>query len=278
MINFTQLFRLEQPIQIVDVGANAVDGIPPYAELLKNNLAKVIGFEPNEEALSFLNKKKNSNETYLPYCLGDGKIHTLNLCKASGMSSLLMPNYELLNYFYGFPEWAKIEKKVEIETKRLDDLPEIKTMDYLKIDIQGAELMVVENAQEKLKSTLVIDTEVEFVEMYKGQPLFSEVELFMRKQGFVFHKFHSTCSRIMQPLSKANNPFAGLSQQLWADAIFIRDFTKFHLLSDLQLLKLATILHIVYRSYDIVLRLLIEHHKRFGSNFHIAYSTLLTSL
>jgi hypothetical protein len=33
---------------------------------------------------------------------------------------------------------------VDVDTKRLDDIPEIEAMDYLKIDVQGSEMLVFE--------------------------------------------------------------------------------------------------------------------------------------
>ena len=42
-------------------------------------------------------------------------------------------------------------------------------------------------APEKLlATTLVVYTEVEFVEMYAGQPLFAEVDTFLQPHGFMF--------------------------------------------------------------------------------------------
>lgn len=51
----------------------------------------------------------------------------------------------------------------EVETVRLDDVPETASVDLLKIDIQGGELMVFQNAERRLADALVIQTEVEFL-------------------------------------------------------------------------------------------------------------------
>ena len=83
-----------------------------------------------------------------------------------------------------------MQERIKIPTIRLDDVDEIKNIDYLKIDIQGGELEVFKNGVNLLKNCLVIHTEVKFLPMYEGQPLFSEVELFLRELGFVFTVFH----------------------------------------------------------------------------------------
>ena len=43
----------------------------------------------------------------------------------------------------------------------------------------------------------MIHTEVEFVEMYERQPLFAEVDQFLRGNGFVFHRFSSLHGRFL---------------------------------------------------------------------------------
>lgn len=252
-------------VDIVDVGANPVDGETPYSRLLSRGHARVVGFEPNPDALAKLQAAKGPNETYLPHAVGDGGRHTLRLCALPGMSSLLEPNLAVLSLFYGFAEWARVVERVELDTVRLDDVPEVTALDLLKIDIQGAELMVFRNAPRKLAGTLVIHAEVEFLPMYVGQPLFSEVEAHLRGFGFVPHRFQPLVTRDVFPLLLSQDPYAGHSQMLWADVVFVRDFTRLDLLTPEQLLKMALIVHDCYGSPDLVLHLLKEHDRRAGT-------------
>ncbi len=39
---------------VVDIGANPIDGDPPYHEMLRKGLCTVTGFEPQPEALASL--------------------------------------------------------------------------------------------------------------------------------------------------------------------------------------------------------------------------------
>jgi FkbM family methyltransferase len=276
--SFKALTNVATSVKIVDIGANPIDGTPPYLQILNAGDAEVVGFEPNPKALAELNEKKGAHETYLPYAVGDGARHTLNICSASGMSSLLEPNLDVLGRFHGFPEWCRIVEKIAVDTVRLDDIAETAGVDLLKIDIQGGELMVFRNGEARLKDASVIQTEVEFLQMYVGQPLFSDVELFLRSQGFVFHRFYPTVSRVMGPLLVNNDIFAGMSQLLWADALFIKDFTRLERLSDRQLLAMATIMHDCYQSYDLVLNLLIEYDARKGTKLGESYFSGLSSM
>jgi FkbM family methyltransferase len=240
------------PLNIVDVGANPLADVkPPYQVLIDQGMASVVGFEPDPEPFEKLQALKGARETYLPYAVGDGGRHQLRVCAMSGMNSLLPPNFELLNLLHLHGHWAEVKALLDVETMRLDDVAEIKTMDYLKIDIQGGELLVFESAAEKLKDCLVVHTEVMFVPMYIDQPLFSDQELFLRKLGFQVHKFFDLHGRVLKPFLVNGSPHLPLSQILWADVIFIKDITRLERLQPEQLLKLAIILHYVYDSIDV---------------------------
>jgi FkbM family methyltransferase len=274
--SFKSLINQAVRIKGVVVGANPIDGTPPYRDLLLAGDADVVGFEPNREALAKLNAAKGPNETYLRYAVGDGGRHTLHYCAAPGMTSLYKPNLSVLGLFHGFANWARVVATEEIDTVRLDDIAETENVDLLKLDIQGAELMVLRNAQARLEHALVIQTEVEFIAMYEGQPLFAELDLFLRARGFMFHRFFPVVSRVIQPLIVDNDIYAGLSQSVWADAIFIRDFTRLDVLSDDQLLRMAAIMQDCYRSYDLVNHLLLEHDRRTGGSLAHSYLAGLT--
>ena len=275
--SFNTLTGRSVRVKVVDVGANPIDSAPPYADLLRAGDADVVGFEPNPNALAKLDALKGPNETYLPHALGDGRRHTLHICAASGMTSLLEPNSTVLNLFHGFPVWAQVLGTEKLKTLRMDDIAETKGVDLIKIDIQGAELMVFRSATDRLADALVVHTEVEFLQMYTGQPLFGDVEKFLRSQGFVFHQFLEINKRTIQPLLVNNNVYAGLSQWLYADAVFIRDFSRLDLLTDERLLKLAALMHECYLSYDLVYRLLIEYDTRTGDGLAETYLTNLKS-
>jgi hypothetical protein len=142
----------------------------------------------------------------------------------------------------------------------------------IKIDIQGAELMVFSGAEERLKDTLVIHTEAEFLPLYIDQPLFSEVEQFLRQRGFMLHRFYPEPeTRVMQPLLIGGSIYSNGDQVIWTDAVFVRDFTRLDLLTNEQLIKLSAILHDCYGSVDLVMHLLAEHDRRAGGGLAADY-------
>jgi FkbM family methyltransferase len=259
-------------IRIVDIGAHAVASDPPaFAGLLQDGHADVVGFEPNPAALADLNARKGPHETYLPHAVGDGGSHTLHFCELPTMNSLLAPNRKVLELFHGFGEWGRVVGTASVETVRLDDLEETRDADLIKLDIQGAELMALRHGVERLRAAVAVQTEVEFLPMYVDQPMFADVDQFIRQHGFMFHRFYPTYSRVVRPMVVGGDVFAGLSQVLCADAIYIRDITRLDRFRDDQLLKLAAILHDCYGSFDLAYHLLLEHDQRRETAYAAAY-------
>ncbi|RYC30484.1 FkbM family methyltransferase [Lichenibacterium minor] len=258
-------------VKVVDVGANPIDGPAPYATLMSNGATSVVGFEPNPEALDRLNAARSPHELYMPLVVGDGERHRLRICQAPGMTSLLEPDPAVLALFAGFPEWGKVVETLDVDTVRLDDVPATADLDLLKIDIQGAELLVFRNAVDRLAGAVVVQTEVEFLPLYVDQPLFADVDQFLRRQGFMFHRFVQPTSRVIKPLAVADDPYAGLSQLVWADAVFIKDVLALDRLTDRRLMAMARIMHEVYGAFDVVVRVLNEIDRRSGTRLEVDY-------
>jgi hypothetical protein len=191
------------------------------------------------------------------------------------MTSLLTPNMPALNLFHLFPGWAQILRTEDVDTVRLDDVPETEGTDFIKIDIQGAELMALGNALNRLRDVCVIQIEVNFVPMYIDQPLFSEIEQFLRQNGFMFHRFVESERRMLRPLSLDTNPLEGISQVVWAEGIFVRDLAHLERYSDRQLLVTATIMHDCYRSFDVAVMLLYEYDRRNNTKICAKYVALV---
>lgn len=123
-----------------------------------------------------------------------------------------------------------------VSTSKIDDLSEIKTIDFLKMDIQGGELLALQGASRSLKSVLAVGSEVLFNSCYSGAPVFSEIDLELRKQGFIFHKFGDFFSRSLKGSHAKLQKFS--SFQLWCyEAYWVRDIVESNLMSIDQLIK-----------------------------------------
>ena len=114
--------------------------------------------------------------------------------------------------------------------------------------------------------------------LYEGQPLFSEIEMFLRQQGFMFHRFFPILSRLISPFLLDNELYEGLSQNMQADAVFVRNFTRLDVLSDRQLMATAVIMHDCYQSFDAALFTLLELDKRNKTDLGGTYTKALQPL
>jgi FkbM family methyltransferase len=253
-----ELLRPERLTAVVDVGANPIDGDPPYKTLLAKRGCRVVGFEPQPEALAILNTRKSDLETYLPDVIADGNPATLRICSAAGMTSLYKPAAKILNHFRSFPEWGTVVKEISVSTTRLDNAIAENALDFLKIDIQGGELTAIENAPRCLAQAVAIQTEVSFLPLYEEQPTFAEIDQALRKFGFIPHTFAAINRRMIAPLFDEQNPYAALNQLLEADVVYVRDFTQPQRMSDEQLKHLAIIAHHCYRSFDLAMNCIVH--------------------
>jgi FkbM family methyltransferase len=263
-------------LKIVDVGAMSLgEGTDPYSPLTMATPCDVYGFEPVAVEFEKLKASAKPGHHYLPYFVGDGSARTFYECNFTMTSSLFEPNTALLAKFQNLEELTRVQKAYPVQTTRLDDIPELKGTDFLKADVQGAELLVFQGAPKLLDDALVVHTEVEFVQLYKDQPLFADVDAHLRSKGFVLHLL-GKAGRTFKPLIFRNDVNAGLSQILWGDAVYVRDFMSFDELSGPALLKIATILHETYRSVDLVAVALEAYDRQHGTELQSAYMKKLS--
>jgi hypothetical protein len=143
---------------------------------------------------------------------------------------------------------------MDLETVKLNDIKDIHHIDFLKIDIQGGELSVFTNGNIKLESAVVIQTEVSFIGLYEDQPLFSDIDLELRRQGFIPHCFAEVKKWPIAPAVINNNPYQAINQLLEADVVYVKDFLSPEMLTDDQLKHMALIVHYCYKSFDLVMR------------------------
>jgi FkbM family methyltransferase len=249
------LLKPNRITEIVDIGANPIDGDPPYKPMLEaGEICRVTGFEPQEGALKKLNDVKSRLERYLPYAVGNGSEKLLNICYAEGMSSTFKPDSEMLKIFHPFDIWGQVVSQQKLLTKTLDSINEIEHLDFLKIDIQGGELDVFQHGRKKLASAVAIQTEVSFIPLYEGQPTFGAIDIELRGHGFIPHSFPAIKNWMIAPLVINGDPRIPLNQLIEADIVYVKDFTKPETMGDEQLKHLALISHICYKSFDLALR------------------------
>ena len=175
-------------IEIIDIGASPFEEVAPYEQLVTLGLAHVTGFEPDPAAFAELRSDKN--RTYHRCAVGDGWKHHFFRYKASGFSSLLPLRDDAVALLPEAKDWMQLLGTDTVQTEKLDNLH--LPCDYLKMDCQGSELMILQNAQQTLQRTVLIHLEVSFLPLYISQPTLGDLDHELRRQGFLPRNVLST--------------------------------------------------------------------------------------
>jgi FkbM family methyltransferase len=248
-------------ITLLDIGARY--GIHPRWNKIAPHLI-VYAFEPDAKESQRINEKA----ALLPYqlqCLplalgsNNGDKITLYLCKDPGSSSLYEPNTDLVSQFYFAPNMEVIDTS-KVRVNRLDKICRQKQLkpDVIKIDTQGFELEILKGAGTAvLNNVKLVELEVEFNEQYKNQPLFSHVDLFMRKNGFVLLGLRRSYWRRKLERDCLKTPFGG--QIMHGDAVYYNESLLNVSQSTKDLIKFCIIFGI-YQQDDLVGYLLSKPH------------------
>jgi FkbM family methyltransferase len=241
-------------ITVCNVGSRKMKSEDDYGELGWDVFAPrltIYGFDADADACEAANMRLQAQqvawtEKHIPLALSDAiGESTLYVTKAPACSSLYPPNEPYLSRFAGLLDSVAPEFTIDVTTTTLDTFCEeegLEAIDFLQIDVQGADLNVLQGATQMLKTVLAVQVEVEFSHLYQGQPLFADVDMFMRERDFtLFDLSHSTRIRSLSPIHTMVHP----GQLLWGDAFYFCDLLQeremVHLKTPDQLLKLACI-------------------------------------
>jgi len=235
----------ELEFTILDIGAREIhENQEPFYRLLSLFPgSRVIAFEPDEALCKTQNAAARPGVTYYPQALGRTEESRKFYETEDPMcSSLYRPNSELLDR-YNNMDVARVKKVTEVSTVSLDAFcatHEIEQVDFIKIDVQGAEYDIFQGGVTTLQNVLGIVSEAEFVENYVDQPLFGDVCSFLDGQELQFQKILGVGGRTLKPTILNNDPNA-CSQMLWADVLFFRNLFTEKTIWNEQRLKLAVL-------------------------------------
>ena len=176
------------PLVLADIGARG--GLKSNWLPARRHL-RVLGFEPDkrefdalvarhqgDRALTFFNTALHNSRGTVP----------LYVARDRGLTSIFKPNRAFLD---SFPEASRFDTTsvIDMPTDTLDNVlltSGIEDVDFIKADTQGSELYVLEGAASALAAGVVgVEVEVEFAPIYTGQPLFADVDAYLRKFGLV---------------------------------------------------------------------------------------------
>lgn len=256
---------------IMEIGARPLDGQTESFHQLVEIFpgSRILAFELEEQLCSELNAKNGDAIRYFPVALGRTEEQRLLYETIHPMcSSLYKPCDELLN-LYNNLQVANLKRVSTIDTVSIDYFlrsQSIMDVDFMKIDIQGAELDVFKGGCSTLQKMVAIVSEVEFIPLYYKQPLFGDVCSFLTGQGYMFHRFLGMAGRTLQPTVINNNPNYA-TQHMWSDALFIKHIENLDALPSDKLLKLG-LLAFIYGSLDVACHCFTLFDNRQGTSLH----------
>ncbi len=206
------------PFMMVDIGS--MGGIEKEWESVQKQIVTV-GFEPDPR--EFAKLKTGPNEIYFNYALhqSDGIPVSIYLSKEPGKSSIFKPNVKLLQEYPSADRFDVVDK-VDIAAEKVRSLDSLVKSEglgrvhFMKLDTQGSELLILKGAHHLLLNSVVgLKVEVEFQELYQEQPLFSQLDQYVRDAGFNLVDIRRVFWR-----KNIHADFPGKGQLVFGDALY----------------------------------------------------------
>lgn len=263
----------KSPIIVLDIGAR--NGFEEHWDLYGDQI-NLIGLELDYEECKKLNAStQGDNRKYYPVALSDQKGIRKFFIQPHLASSSFYKSDKL--FVERFPGWAPLipHKSLRVRTSDLDSFVrdnKIKDIDFMKLDIEGAELDVFKGGKATLKNCVGLSTEAVFYPWRKNIPTFSELDIFLRSIGFVlfdlpvFRWEKKTTSPLMFTDGVLGPTDKG--QAVWTQAVYfkdaVRELKSLKLRkgwSTFKILKLASLMEL-YNLEDCVIELIQEAAKQ----------------
>lgn len=198
--HLTRLFRPEAPLVILDIGACEGEESIRYARAFAR--ARVFAFEPlpaNQDLIrmNLTLYPSGGRIELVPVALaakaGEAEFHVSSGRPSEAFagadwnygnksSSLLAPASD--QPMHG---WIEFKESIRVRTETLANFwaaHRLNRVDFMHLDVQGAELQVLQGAGDLLRRVTALWLEVAEQELYRGQALRAEIDHFLRARGF----------------------------------------------------------------------------------------------
>lgn len=171
---------------IFDVGAYDGGTAIKYKEYFPNSI--IYSFEPFQITYAKLIVNANKHNFIKPInaAVSDKVGYATLHVNSMDATNSLLPSETTNSYI---DDLTKSVDKVNVETVTIDQVcidNKIDCIDILKVDVQGGGLEVLKGAVESLKNNKIklIYIEIEFIQIYKNQPLMFELTEFLKKYNY----------------------------------------------------------------------------------------------
>jgi FkbM family methyltransferase len=194
----------------------------------------VVGFEPDPVEFKRLQSQPSEpwkSVTYLSQGVSDQTGRQILHIPTDPQSASLLKHNASIGEKFNKPQFFEIDRTEEIETLSLNDAlakTGFASIDYMKIDIEGAELAVFMSSSEVMNDVLAIKTEISFIPCRENQPLAADVDFHLKQAGFELmditgpaHWRHH--GYLVHPYYSTENPPYSKAQIVQADYLYFRD-------------------------------------------------------
>lgn len=217
------------PLRVIDGGSRW--GVEKHWSTYGDHV-EVLAFEPDQKESRRLNSlpegRSGCRQRHFPVALGRQKGRaTLNLARFPDSSSLLKNNREFLGRF-AMAHCVEQVGAVEVDLTDVDSLMvehNIDYIDFMKLDVEGAELDVLEGAGRALSDSLLgLTTEVWFHQEHVGRPLFSDIDSHLRRFGFTLFDLREVNRWRRKTLcGDGYDSWIASGQLMYSNALYLRD-------------------------------------------------------
>jgi FkbM family methyltransferase len=192
-----------------------------------------IGFEPEPEAFAALSTtaKPWRSLKWLPTAVGATTGGAILNVPPDGNGASLLTHDPVIGSRFGLEHLTQNSRPIAVETVTLDDAAArwaLPPADYLKLDVEGAELSILQSAPRALAAALAIKAEASFVAARLNQPRVSDMEQFLRGQGFTLMDIQNPARWRRRPVAPHPYAWAGApaysrGQIAQCDLLFMRE-------------------------------------------------------
>lgn len=230
-----------QQFHILDGGARSAFDDPRW-NAFDPGRVRLFGFEVDERECAELNRlarERNFDYHYFPIGLWSRPTRvTFHENKSPGGGSFYRQNTDFTNrwkfenreqkflarnifYPVGTSEWNLTSVDAWARENRVTDL------DFLKLNVQGAELEILKGMGSLLDGVIGIQTEISFVESYRNRPFFADIDVFLRQHDFMFFDLigHHCIGREGSPITAYHAPglFPLFGQLIEGHGVYFKD-------------------------------------------------------
>ncbi|HWR02559.1 MAG TPA: FkbM family methyltransferase, partial [Humidesulfovibrio sp.] len=227
---------------LLDVGARDAVNDERWLGIPASRM-RLYGFELDDEGCEAMNREMAESgieARFFPYGLAGaaGRRSFHHSTRHPGSSSLYPYNMELFGRIkmadsheaHNLAQFLEPIESLEVQVSTLDQWKarhDVASVDFMKLNVQGAELEILQGGESLLPEVLGLFTEAAFVESYVGRPLFADLDRYLRSQGFTFFTFIGPMcmGRNASPVTTRHLPsfHAWHGQLIEAHALYLRD-------------------------------------------------------